>query len=527
MTNGKPCSRRYLSIGAGMSAASLIFLSSSAMAQTVYTPIGQIVGTQSDGLALFQDIPYAAPPVGDLRWTAPRPAEPFKQPFIADRPGNECVQKAIYWRPGKAASWNEDCLSLNIYVPSSDGKNLPVMVGFHGGGSVNGAKTDWDPKELAKKGNIVVTINYRLGATGFLALPELNRESKDGKSSGNYGDLDKIQALRWVHENIAAFGGDPGRVTIAGQSAGARGVCFAVASPEAKGLFQGAIIESGRDCPSISNEEAVKSGEKFVEAIGCSASADRLACLRAKSPAEILDAQTKSKMTISTVYGGYAQPLETLKAFETGEFNHVPMIVGNTRDETRVFIYEANDLLDQPVDKAQYESEVRSRMGAKADATFKIYGDGADTNPGLALGQLDAEQKYICPTGIAVAALAKWTPLHVYEFADVSAPIRPYANVPSSFNLGVPHSAELPYVWGEDTVAGGLTASQEKLASLMRGYWSSLTAPTGFANAGDWPAFGAQEPRRIIFKAGGVTEVVAESDYRASRHCDLFGGKTN
>lgn len=127
-------------------------------------------------------------------------------------------------------------------------------------------------------------------------------------------------------------------MTIAGQSAGARGVCYAVACPEAKGLFQAAVIESGRDCPSISNEEAVKSGEKFVEAIGCKDDAEKLACLRSKTPAEILDAQTKSKMTIATVYGGSAQPKPVMEAFKTGDFNRVPLIVGNTRDETRVFI---------------------------------------------------------------------------------------------------------------------------------------------------------------------------------------------
>ncbi|MEZ2127701.1 MULTISPECIES: carboxylesterase/lipase family protein [unclassified Sinorhizobium] len=527
MTYGNFRSGRHQGIAALMAITGLLSVSSAALAQTVYAPVGQIIGTQSDGLVFYQGIPYAAPPVGSLRWAAPQPVAPFEEPFIADKPGNECVQKAIFWRPGKAASWNEDCLSLTVYVPSSGGKNMPVMVGFHGGGSVNGAKTDWDPRELAKDGNIVVTINYRLGATGFLALPELNKESKDGKSSGNYGDLDKIQALRWVHDNISAFGGNPERVTIAGQSAGARGVCFAVASPEAKGLFQGAIIESGRDCPSISNEEAVKSGEAFVEAIGCARTSDRLSCLRAKSPAEILDAQTKSKMTISTVYGGYAQPLQTLKALETGEFNRVPMIIGNTRDETRVFVYEANDLLDQPVNRAQYESEVRSRMGDKAEAAFKIYGDGVDTNPGLALGQLDAEQKYICPTSLAIVAAAKWTPVHAYEFADVSAPIRSYANVPPSFDLGVPHSAELPYIWGEDTVVGGLTSPQRKLAALMRAYWSSLTAPDGPSGLSDWPAFTGQDPRRIVFEAGGMIKVIAESDYRASRHCDLFSNKTN
>jgi para-nitrobenzyl esterase len=502
--------------------AMTLALTSTALAQTVTAPVGEIIGARDGGLVLYQGIPYAKPPVGKLRWAAPEPVKTSQQPFQANSAGNECVQKAIFWRPGKTASWTEDCLTLNIYAPASGGANLPVFVGFHGGGSVNGAKTDWDPRELAEAGNLVVTINYRLGALGFLALDELNKESKDGESSGNYGDLDKLEALRWVKTNISAFGGNPERVTIAGQSAGARGVCYAVASPEAKGLFQAAVMESGRDCPSVSNQEAVKSGEKFVEAIGCKDDADKLACLRSKTPAEILDAQTKSKMTIATVYGGSAQPKPALEAFKSGDFNKVPLIVGNTRDETRVFIYEANDLLDQPVDQAQWENEVKMRLGAKADQAFAIYGEAASKAPGLALGSLDAEQKYICPTSLALEALSKWTQVHAYEFADVTAPIRPYANVPSSFDLGVPHSAELPYVWGEDTVPGGLTSEQKKLSEIMRTFWVNLGSPEGLKGAVDWPIYTPDSLKRIVFKAGGQTEIISDVDYRKNRHCELF-----
>jgi para-nitrobenzyl esterase len=523
-SNERIRARRLLGILASVAAIPLV--TSAAAAQTVQAPVGQIAGTQSGGLNLYQGIPYAKAPVGALRWSAPQPADPFRETFVADKPGNECVQKAIFWRPDKPASWTEDCLTLTVYTPTSGGTNRPVIVGFHGGGSVNGAKTDWDPRELARAGNIVVTINYRLGAVGFLALAELNAESKDGQSSGNYGDLDKIQALRWVKDNIAAFGGDPGRVTIAGQSAGARGVCFALASPEAKGLFQGAIIESGRDCPSVSNADAIKSAEKFVAAIGCTSASERLACLRSKAPAEIIDAQTKSSLPINTVHGGYAQPLAATKAFETGDFNRVPTIIGNTRNETRVFIYEANDLLDQPVDRAQYEEAVRSRMGDKANAVLSIYASTAEKSPGLALGDFDTAQRYVCPTSQAVEALAKWTPTYAYEFADNTAPLRPYASVPSSFDLGAPHSAELPYVWGENTVVGGLTDAQKKLAEGMRGFWSSLTAPGGPTGPSKWPAFTAEARQRIVFLEGGMTELISEDQYRKNHHCDLFGSKS-
>jgi len=228
-------------------------------------------------------------------------------------------------------------------------------------------------------------------------------------------------------------------------------------------------------------------------------------------------------MTIATVYGGSAQPKPAMEAFRTGDFNRVPLIVGNTRDETRVFIYEANDLLDQPVDQAQWEGEVKTRMGAKADKTLAIYGEDAKKAPGLALGNLDAEQKYICPTSLAIETLSRWTQVHAYEFADVTAPVRAYASVPSSFDLGVPHSAELPYIWGEDTVPRGLTADQKKLAQTMRAFWVSLSSPEGLKGPVEWPAYSADAPKRIVFHEGGRTDIISDIDYRKRRHCDLFG----
>lgn len=524
-TNDRIFARICMAAATALAGTSLV--AGGASAQTVSATVGEIAGTEGDGFNLYQGIPYAKPPVGDLRWAAPQPADPFKETFVADKPGNECVQKAIFWRPDKPASSTEDCLTLTVYAPNSRATNLPVLVGYHGGGSVNGAKTDWDPSELAQAGNVVVMANYRLGAMGFLALPEFNAESKDGKSSGNYGDLDKIQALRWIKDNIAAFGGDPQRVAIAGQSAGARGVCFALASPEAQGLFHGAIMESGRDCPSVSNADAIKSGEQFVEAIGCQSAADRAACLRSKTPAEILDAQTKSKLAISTVYGGSAQPLQAMKAFETGEFNRVPIIVGNTRNETRIFIYEANDLVDQPVDAAQYQEAVRTRMDDRAEAVLAAYAPTAAKNPGLALGDFDTDQRYACPTSRAIEALAKWTPTYAYEFADATAPLRPYASVPSSFELGAPHSAELPYLWGENTVVGGLTGDQKKLAQGMREFWSTLTAPGGPTGPSKWPAFTPDARQRLVFLEGGKTELMSEDQFRKEHRCDLFDSKTN
>ncbi|MCT7376674.1 carboxylesterase/lipase family protein [Chelativorans salis] len=508
----------------GFALAAGLLAANTAGAQTVTAPAGEFRGTSTGGLDIYQGIPYAEAPVGDLRWAPPQPKAPFTEPFEATDPGNECVQFATFWRPDRPASWTEDCLSLTVYVPPDRENNLPVFVGYHGGGSVNGAKTDWHPRELALAGSVVVTANYRLGAMGYLALDLLNAESKDGQSSGNYGDLDKVQVLRWVKENISAFGGDPNRVTIAGQSAGARGVCFLLASPEAAGLFHGAVMQSGRECPSTSNADQVEAGNKFVGSIGCADAEDTLACLREKSPAEVLTAQADSELGFPTTYGGYALPKPPLEAFRSGEFNRVPVIIGNTRNETRVFIYEGNDLQKQPVTLEKYESTVRERMGDKADAVLAAYKESAATAPGMAQGDFDTDQRYICGTHKAVDALGEWTPTFAYEFADETAPIRSYASVPPSFDLGVPHSAELPYLWGEDTVPNGLTAEQQKLAELMRAHWISLTDPQGMAATvkAEWPAYTPDGRQRIVFSAGGETSIVPEDQYLADHNCDLF-----
>ncbi|MDQ1702658.1 MAG: para-nitrobenzyl esterase, partial [Frankiaceae bacterium] len=223
----------------------------------VQTAQGAVRGLATVGVRTFQGIPYAAPPV---RWQPPKEPASWTGVRAGDKPGNECVQAAVFWRPGSPASWNEDCLYLNVWAPAKVNGNLPVLVWFHGGGWVNGAGTDVMPSRLTEAGNVVVTINYRLGAEGYLSLPGLDAESADKMSSGQYGDLDKIQALKWVRQNIAAFGGDAGNVTIAGQSAGAGSVCWLMASPQATGLFQRAVVESIGNCQVLSHADAQKNG---------------------------------------------------------------------------------------------------------------------------------------------------------------------------------------------------------------------------------------------------------------------------
>ena len=413
----------------------------------VQTAEGTLAGAWQPGYRLFEGIPYAEPPVGELRWQPPQSPHHWTGVRRALQPGDECVQQAIFWRPGSTASWHEDCLYLNVYAPAAEaGAKRPVLVWFHGGGWVNGAGTDVQPAWLTAEGNVVVTVNYRLGALGYLALPALDAESADKQSSGQYGDLDKIEALRWVQRNFAAFGGDPERVTIAGQSAGAGSVCWLMASPAAKGLFQRAVIQSIGDCVNIEHKEATQRGERFAQAIGCSDAAEMAACMRGKTPAEIIEAQVTTALSWRPVQGGAAQPVLAPAAFAAGDFNRVPVIIGNTRHETRAFVYEGNDLMKQPVTSTSFEAAVRKSQGANADRVLAEYPLSAAQAPGAALAAVQTDSGFACNSVPVVAALAKWTPTYAYEFRDETSPPRPYMNVPSSFPVAAGHTSDVPYV---------------------------------------------------------------------------------
>lgn len=315
----------------------------------------------------------------------------------ATRPGNSCVHAAVYWRPGAAASTTEDCLFANVYTPARDRSiSSPklVMVFFHGGGNINGAATDNVPTAMAQQGDaVVVTINYRLGAEGNFYLPALDQQTKDGRSAGNYGNLDKLQALRWVRQNIAAFGGNPSNVTIGGQSAGAGGTCWLMASPAAKGLFARAIVESPGSCASsgVTKSQATKESLKLARAAGCTGT-EVLACLEARPAADILTAQVSSGASLNPVVGGPAMPVTTGAAFTSGHFNRVPVIFGDTRNESRSSVYQAYDYKSQPVTPRLYRQAVKDSYGDNAAKVVAQYPIKAySNNPGLALSAVQTD----------------------------------------------------------------------------------------------------------------------------------------
>ena len=314
-------------------------LATTSYAQTTGLQIKTVNGIvegvlEKSGVHSFKGVPFAAPPVGDLRWKEPQPAKNWEGVRKADHFAAMGVQPPIYSdMVFRAAGLNEDCLYLNIWVPAGGGKGLPVLVYFFGGGFIagDGSEGRYDGEGMATKGVVSVTITYRLGVFGFLAHPELTQESPH-HASGNYGLLDQSAALRWVKQNITAFGGDPGRVTIGGESAGASSVCAQMASPLSKGLIAGAIGESGSVVGStpMSLSQAEQNGLAFAKSCGAASLAD----LRAMSADKVLEAaKTFSNYRFPTIIDGYFLPKAPAAIFKAGEQAHVPLLLGWNSDE--------------------------------------------------------------------------------------------------------------------------------------------------------------------------------------------------
>jgi para-nitrobenzyl esterase len=491
-------------------------------AQPVQTANGAVRGIVSHNYRVFNGIPYAKPPVGQLRWQAPEPAAAWSGVRDATKPGSDCVQTAVAWRPA-AASTNEDCLYLNVWTPRHDGSAIPVAVWFHGGGSINGAGRDFQPTSMVDRGDVlVVTVNYRLGALGYLTLPQLDQES----ASGNYGLLDQMQALRWVKDNIARFGGDPTRVMIAGQSAGAGSVCGLLASPLAAGLFNSAVIESGGTCSANARANAQTSDAAFVTALGCDAAdpAAVVACLRQKPPADILNAQQHAGTWGRVIEPGVL-PVKPQDAFATGAFNHVPVLIGGTANEDRAFVYEQNDLVNQPVTAAGYLATVQSTYGANAAAVLARYPlANYDNVPGAALAAVQTDSRHPCPELAIAASLTAAVPTYVFEFRDETAPPRPYELVPSSFSLATQHSSELPYLWGSNTITP-LTSQQRQLSADMVAYWAQF-ARTGTLTPRALPSvprYSPAAPHEIAFNSDGPALV---DDMSAAHQCSFWASQS-
>jgi para-nitrobenzyl esterase len=463
---------------------------------TVKVEQGVLQGTKEAGLTVYRGIPFAAPPVGDLRWRAPQPAAKWQGVRSADKFAPQCVQGSF--GSGAAPAMSEDCLYLNVWTPAkSASAKVPVLVWIYGGGFNGGATSipDYSGEVLAKMGVVLVSIAYRVGPLGFLAHPELSAESPQ-HVSGNYGLLDMIAALSWIKKNIAAFGGDPSKVTIFGESAGGIAVSQLCASPLANDLFSGAISESGGSFgpprPSGAPGENMRPlaiAEKDGLAFAVNAGAASLAELR-KLPAEKLLASQRGMAWPNT--DGWVIPGDQYLLYNTGKFNDIPVLIGYNSDEGASFSHDRT-----PKD---YIDATRKRYGAFADSLLKAYPAGDKSVPKTAR-DLSRDAAFGWHTWIWARLQSKVGKSKVFYYYFDQHPDYP-ADSPQAGH-GSPHGREVPYVFGHlnDLQNEQPSASDHVISDAMATYW------TNFAKYGDpngkgipkWPAFSDQHPELMYF----------------------------
>jgi len=476
-------------------------------AKPVSTGQGLIRGKAeaSQPVCVWKGIPYAAPPVGELRLRATQPAKPHQGILDAFEFGPACPQKKSMFSGGESASYNEDCLTLNIWSPKKPGK-YPVMFWIHGGAFMLGAGSYqmYDGANLAGLQDlVVVSINYRLGALGFLALPELAGESPEN-SSGNYAFLDQIQALQWVKQNIAAFNGDPNNVTIFGQSAGGMSVCALLASPPAKGLFHQAIPMSGGCEVTVTREKGFELGKETLKKLGCD-QADVLVCLRKKPAEAFLPKSTVVEFLsgfgtdrgMGPIIDGYVLPENPLNLIAKGQYNQVPVMIGHTRDEMRLFtaFVPGLDLLP----KSLVNKLIARFTGGDTTKVFALY-SYADYKKPMDLFNAVSSDAFISGGYIGAEELCKTAPVYYYRYD--------WDEIKNPEKYGSFHGLDIPMVFHNDDPSykisrkvkrADLNLDREPLYKILMQYYAN------FARSGDpnqpglpvWPRYTPDKKERI------------------------------
>jgi len=470
---------------------------------------GSLQGSLEGGARRFLGIPYAQPPVGPLRFKAPLPAEPWPSTRDATEFGGRCAHRASL--NAGAGTENEDCLYLNVWTPEpAPSEPLPVLFWIHGGGNQNGSSSDavpgvadrlfYDGQSFAENHGVVfVSLNYRLGAFGYLSLAGLRDE---GSPSGNQGLLDQRLALEWVRDNIAAFGGDPNNVTIFGESAGARNVCFQVVSPGSRGLFRRAISESG-DCTGriFSRAEAETQAAAYAAAVGCGADSDVLGCLRAKPVAELLipdqlegaaaDAPGGDAYSGGTplwefrpTVDGEVVPKMPRDLFAEGAVGVDAYLMGTNTEEGALAHLSAPSADTE----ADYLLALDRRFGAFAPRVAAAYPVADFATPNDALIRVATDSRYACAVqDFAIRATQANLAVHAYNF-DLA-----YA-IPGLAGLGPAHGAELTFVFSS-LAADQWPPGNAEISDLMQTYWARF-AETGDPNAPGTPTWEAFSPER-------------------------------
>lgn len=474
----------------------ILLLTGVSAAATVKVEGGLLEGRAEDGLTVYRGIPFAAPPVGSLRWRAPQPVAQWEGVRRADKFAPACMQAAP---PRSAASdqgpgMSEDCLYLNVWTPAkSPSERIPVLVWIYGGGFSAGATSipTYSGEKLAKRGVVLVSVAYRVGPIGFLAHPGLSAESNN-HVSGNYGLLDMIAGLQWIQKNIAAFGGDPGRVTIFGESAGGIAVSMLCASPLAKGLFHGAISQSGGSfgpprpggLPGENMQrlaDAERAGESYAKRAGILSVAE----LR-KVPAEQVLATSRGQRGLSwPIIDGRVIPDDQYKLYEARRYNETPILVGYNSDEGASFW--------PPKTPEAYVESVRQRYGRFADTLLKLYPPG-DTTVAKTARDLTRDVMFGWHTWVWARLQSKTGRSKVFYYYFDQHPDYPPGSPREGQGTG--HGADVPYVFEHLAPNRQVAAGDEQISQTMATYW------TNFAKRGDpngegvpaWPAFSAAKP---------------------------------
>lgn len=464
----------------------------------IKTENGTVSGYKSGELSIFKGIPFAAPPVGDLRWKAPQPVknwtgvlkcESFSASPMQRNPVPFMMWTEEFITPPEKLS--EDCLYLNIWTPAKQSKEkLPVFVWIYGGGFTSGsaACAIYDGEDMAKKGIIFVSFNYRVGVLGFLAHPELSSESPN-RVSGNYGLLDQVAALTWIKKNIEAFGGDPQKVTIAGQSAGSMSVCALVASPLTKGLFRGAIAESGGILSGrmmASFADAEKSGFTFMEKM----KAANIAELRKKSAEELFAAGGN----FGTVADGFMLPIDVFEAFKSRQFNDVAMIAGWVTGDGSLFG-------DQKMTPEKYKQQAIEKQGDKVDDYLRLFPGNTNEEIAASLKKLSLLQFAAFPAYLW-AGFSK-NKAYLYQFTHVPV------DKPGFPNYGAFHTSEVPFalhtlhLWKRPW--RDIDTSVE---NTMNNYWVNFVK-TGDPNGGGLPKWSTYDRSSgNIMEIGDETKII-------------------
>ncbi len=438
----------------------------------------------------YLGMPYAAPPVGKLRWKDPQPVASWGGVREATALGKQCIQPArlptaLSTEAAGPQAMSEDCLYLNVWTPAaSPASKLPVMVWFFGGAwqTGSGGSPVATESDLPRQGVILVTFNHRVGPLGFLAHPELTQESPH-RSSGNYGLIDQAAALQWVQRNIQAFGGDPGNVTIFGQSSGASGVIDQVASPHTKGLFQRAVAHSFGVRHMLRLPDAEQQGLRF----GKGAGADSLAALRAMPAQEVLKASIAAKATFFPIADGWFMPAPVRQIFIEGRQQQVPLIIGWNRDEGTTYGLPGLIAAREPIEK---------RFGPRAAEASALYPSGSAPQTVLSSAMLHADTMFGVPTWTAAnehARTAKnqvW--LYHYEHEQPFFPGQKYLEFENVPKLGAFHGAQVPYVFGTlHVLPRAWTETDRRISRQLQAYHLNF-ARTGNPNGAGvmhWPAF--------------------------------------